>query len=90
MLPCSWISALPGAPPCLVMKHEVWPNPTIERAMAPSYVPLLVGVDRNEAVSDRFGIESIPAILVLDGRGQVIRRAAFLPVSGMLHFLTGD
>jgi len=77
-------------PPCVVMKHEVWPDPTIERAVADSYVPLLVEVDRNAAVSDRFGIESIPTILDLDGHGQVVRRAAILPVSGMLRFLAGD
>jgi thiol:disulfide interchange protein len=77
-------------PPCIVMKHEVWPDPTIERAVADSYVPLFVDVDRNAAVSDRFGIESIPTILVLDGGGHVVRRAAFLSTSGMRHFLSGD
>ena len=47
-------------PPCIVMQHEVWPDPTIERAVADSDVPLFVDVDRNAAVPDRFGIESIP------------------------------
>jgi thiol:disulfide interchange protein len=77
-------------PPCIVMQHEVWPDPTIERAVADSYVPVFVDADRDAAVSDRFGIESIPTILILDSRGQVVRRAAFLPVSGMLRFLAGD
>ncbi len=77
-------------PPCIAMKHEVWPDPAIERAVSGSYVPLLVDVDRNAAVSDRFAIESIPTVLVLDGQGQVVRRAGFLPVSGMLRFLAGD
>lgn len=77
-------------PPCIVMQHEVWPDPTIEWAVADSYVPVFVDVDRQAAVSDRFGIESIPTILVLDGRGQVVRRAAFLSASGMRRFLAGD
>ena len=77
-------------PPCIAMKHDVWPDPAIERAVTDAYVPLFVDVDRNAALSERYGVESIPTILVLDGQGQIVRRASYLPVSGMRRFLAGD
>lgn len=74
-------------PPCLAMKHDVWPNPDVERTVAQSYVPVLIDADRDVAVMDRYGIRGIPAILIVDGSGTVIRRAAFLSASGILKFL---
>lgn len=74
-------------PPCIVMKHDVWPNPNVERAVAQSYVPVLIDADRDVAVMNRYGIRGIPAILIVDGSGTVIRRATFLSASGILKFL---
>ncbi len=75
-------------PPCVAMQHDVWPDPAVERAVAQQYVPVAVDVDRNGDVADRYRIETIPTILVLDGQGQVIRRAGDLPRSGMMRFLS--
>ncbi len=74
-------------PPCIAMKHDVWPKPAVERAVLESYVPLLIDVDRDDTVPRRYGISGIPAILVLDTEGQPVRRANFLSASGMLKFL---
>lgn len=74
-------------PPCVAMKHDVWPDPEVERTVARSYVPLLIDADRDVAVMDRYGIRGIPAILIVDGSGRVIRRATFLSASGMVQFL---
>ena len=75
-------------PPCIVMKHDVWPDDAVEHAVSQSYVPLLINVDRDSAVSGRYGVRGIPSILVLDAKGQVIRRGSFLSASGMVRFLT--
>ena len=77
-------------PPCIAMKHEVWTDPDVERAVADRFVPVNIDVDRDGATSDRFQVDSIPTILVIDGHGQIVRRAGFLPVSGMLRFVNGD
>lgn len=74
-------------PPCITMKHDVWPNQHVERTVAESYVPVLIDADRDVAVMNRYGIRGIPAILIGDGSGTVIRRATFLSASGILKFL---
>ena len=75
-------------PPCIVMKHDVWPDPAVERALAQSYVPVLIDVDTEGEVPERYAVHGTPTILVLDAAGQVVRRAGFLSASGMVRFLT--
>lgn len=78
-------------PPCIAMKHDVWPDPAVERALARSYVPLLIDVDRNGTVADQYNVRGIPTVLVLDNRGRVVRQATFLSArsaSAMVAFLT--
>jgi 2,3-bisphosphoglycerate-independent phosphoglycerate mutase len=77
-------------PPCIAMKHDVWSDPEVGRRVAASYVPLLVDADRDDVVSPRYGVSGIPTVLILDASGNVIRRASYLPRSGMLRFLAGD
>ena len=76
-------------PPCIAMKHEVWPDPAVEHATE-RYVPLMIDVDRNTAASDRYHVEGIPTILVLDADGRVLRRAGFLSAVDMLDFLNAN
>lgn len=77
-------------PGCIVMKNEVWPDAAVGRTVAASYVPVLVDVDRQTELANRFGVDSIPTVLVLDGQGHALRRAGFLPAPGMLRFLSDD
>lgn len=74
-------------PPCITMKHDVWPDPAVERALAQSYVPVLIDVDRDDAVPARYGVRGIPTVVVLDDAGQVIRRGTFLSAAAMVRFL---
>lgn len=74
-------------PPCIAMKHEVWSDAEVGRRVEQSYVPLLVDADRDDVVSPRYGVSGIPTVLVLDADGRLIRRASYLPRSGMLRFL---
>jgi len=76
-------------PPCIAMKHDVWPDPAVERALTQSYVPLLIDVERDGTVSERYGVSGIPTVLVLDETGRVVRRATFLSASAMVSFLRG-
>ncbi|MGE3473207.1 MAG: thioredoxin family protein [Vicinamibacterales bacterium] len=77
-------------PPCIAMKHDTWTAADVASRVNASFIPLMVDVDHDPATSSHFGIEAIPTILLVDARGEVIRRAGFLPASGMLRFLDGD
>jgi thiol:disulfide interchange protein len=76
-------------PPCLAMKHDVWPDREVGRAVSVGYVPLAVDVDRNGPVAEHYGVNGIPVVLILDAEGHEVRRASgYLPVSGILRFLS--
>jgi thiol:disulfide interchange protein len=76
-------------PPCVAMKHDVWPDPQVARAVDAEYVPLLVDADRDTVLAARYQVSSIPTVLLLDADGRVVKRNdGFLPRSGMLRFLS--
>ncbi len=78
-------------PPCIAMKHEVWPDTEVVRAVGSSYVALAVDADHDNGLSARYQVEGIPAILILDADGRVIKRNdGYLPKAGMLSFLGAD
>lgn len=74
-------------PPCVAMKHEVWPDAQVEEAISRSFIPVLIDADRNGEVLERYRVTSIPAVLAVDDDGDVIRRAAYLSAEGMMRFL---
>jgi thiol:disulfide interchange protein len=75
-------------PPCIAMKHEVWPDPRVTAAVKASFVAVKVDIDADSVLSDRYNVPAIPAVLVLDAGGRVVRRHdGFLPLDGMLQFL---
>ena len=76
-------------PPCAAMKHDVWPHPAVARAIDAGFVPVMVDADRDNGLSSRYRVESIPAVLMLDADGRVLKRNdGYLPRSGMLRFLS--
>lgn len=77
-------------PPCIAMKHDVWPDPRVARAIAGGYVPLLIDTDRNGVIPERYGVKGIPTILILDDTGRVLREGAFFTASGMVGFLAEE
>lgn len=77
-------------PPCLAMKHDTWTDPAVAGAVNAGFVPLMVDIDRDPATASHYDVEAIPTILVVDAGGTVIRKAGFLPASGMMRFIHGD
>ncbi len=74
-------------PPCIAMKHDVWPDAEVARVVASGYVPVLIDTDRDGVTTERYGVRGIPTVLVLDGTGAMIRNGAPLTASGMVSFL---
>jgi thiol:disulfide interchange protein len=75
-------------PPCVAMEHETWPNRGVAAQVMGAYVPLKVDVDKDAAAAERFGVSGIPAILLIDADGHIVRRNdGYLPPSGLLDFL---
>jgi thiol:disulfide interchange protein len=75
-------------PPCVAMKRDVWPDREVARLVTKSYVALSVDVDRSPELADRYSVSAIPAVLVLDSDGRVLRRSdGYLPRDGVLQLL---
>ena len=76
-------------PPCITMKHDVWPDPQVSKAVTEGYVPVLIDVDepKNAEVAGRYAVRGIPAVFVVGADGQVLRQAAFMSRSQALKFL---
>ncbi len=75
-------------PPCIAMRHEVWPDPKVTATVTAGFVPVKVDIDKDNSLSDFYNVPAIPAVLVLDADGKLVRRHdGFLPLGGMLQFL---
>jgi thiol:disulfide interchange protein len=74
-------------PPCIAMKHDVWPDAEVARVVASGYVPVLIDTDRDGATTERYEVRGIPTVLILDETGAVLRNGAPLTASGMVDFL---
>lgn len=76
-------------PPCQVLKHEVWPDTQVGQAVTAGYIPVLLDVDvpASQDVARRYGVRSVPSILVVDADGQVVRQSGYRSKGAMLEFL---
>ena len=74
-------------PPCIAMKHDVWPDPRVAAAIDAGFVPVLIDTDRDGATSARFKVESIPTVVVLDATGRELARGAPLTAAAMRGLL---
>ena len=76
-------------PPCRAMKRQVWPDAEVSRLVESQYVPLYVDVDDHSqsAVVDRYQIHGIPAVLILDSEGRVLRQGYSMTKAETLEFL---
>lgn len=76
-------------PPCQVMKHEVWPDAEVGAAVAKSFIPVYMDADSTTSAeaAQRYGVSSIPSIIIVDGDGNVLRSGGYMSKASMLEFL---
>jgi thiol:disulfide interchange protein len=55
--------------PCKRMKRSTWADPAVKSALA-GHVPVKIDIDDSPALAERFGVKSVPRLIVLDDRGQ--------------------
>jgi thiol:disulfide interchange protein len=78
-------------PPCQRMRHDAWPDPRVGQAVRDGYIPVVMDADRPESrkPASHYNITTMPALLVLDANGQVVKQGAFMSADELLAFLRG-
>ena len=77
-------------PPCQKMKSDVWPDDAVGHAVMAGFIPVFMDVDERgaQAAGQRYGVESIPTIIVADADGKVLRsHTGFMSRDELLAFL---
>lgn len=76
-------------PPCRVMEADVWPDADVRAAVAERVVPLQLDVDApaSAAAARRYGIQSVPTVLLVDRTGTELARGGFMSAGSMVRFI---
>jgi thioredoxin 1 len=79
-------------PPCKTMKRNVWPDEEVTKAVEQGFVPMYVDVDeeKHSQLSARYGVLGIPAVLVLNAQGEVLKKGNSMSCSETLAFLASN
>ncbi len=75
--------------PCRVMKRRVWSSRVVHQLVVKSFIPVTVDMDTpaGKELALRYGVRTIPAILVMDSTGQVRDASTTMSKNQTLHFL---
>lgn len=60
--------------PCKVMKKTTLSDREVEQIIGQHFIPVMIDVDANPAVSSRFEVKSMPTIMVMSAAGEVKER----------------
>jgi|694.fasta_scaffold58725_5 protein disulfide-isomerase len=79
-------------PPCKTMKRNVWPDEEVTKAVEQGFVPMYVDVDeeKHSQLSARYRVLGIPAVLVLNAEGEVLKKGNSMSRSETLAFLASN
>jgi hypothetical protein len=71
------------------MRHDAWPDTQVAKAANEKYIPVFLdaGSSGSQPPAEKYGIHAIPAVLVLDSQGKVLRQANFLDATALRKFL---
>lgn len=76
-------------PPCRVMEAEVWPDEGVRSAIADRVIPLKLDVDEptSSAAAQRYAVQYIPTILLVDATGTELARSGFMSADEITDFI---
>ena len=76
-------------PPCQQMKRAAWPDARVAGLAGSKYIPLAMDVDTPGAKGpgERYTINTIPAVLIVDSDGKVLRQGAYMSADDLAAFL---
>lgn len=78
-------------PPCIMMRQNVWPDPAVVAAVNAGTIPVLIDVDlpASSVVAERYAVQGIPDVRLLDTKGSVVRSGHYMTAPQLLKFLGG-
>lgn len=77
-------------PYCQIMQHDVWPDPRVRDLVNSKYIPVALDADNSATVgpAQKYNVETIPRILVVDARGNVLKDGSYMNVDELIQFLS--
>lgn len=77
-------------PTCQEMKRSSWPDQRVNHLATTAYIPLNLDVDAasSKAATQRYAIDTLPAILVVDSDGKVLRQTSYMNAEELTKFLS--
>ena len=66
--------------PCQSMKKTTWADNAVKEAME-KFIPVKIDVDAQPALTEKFGVRSMPSYIVMSEDGEVIRQRSGLMVA---------
>ncbi|GAB4305832.1 MAG: hypothetical protein Kow0019_00100 [Methanobacteriaceae archaeon] len=73
---------------CQMLDQETFSNPQVMEKLNSNYVLLKVDIDRNPELASQYQIYSIPTIVIIDSKGQIImRQEGYIPPDQILNFI---
>lgn len=75
--------------PCRLMDKHTWSDAEVQQVLSEDIIPLKVDMDTTEVhpLVDRFEVEFVPTVLLVDPDGKIIFRAGFVDAPQLLELL---
>jgi thioredoxin-like negative regulator of GroEL len=75
--------------PCQQMKKDTLPDASVKQSLA-KYVPVMIDIDQQPDVAQKFGVRSIPTFMAVDADGTVLKMSGGgMPASAFASWLNG-
>lgn len=76
-------------PPCRVMDIRVWPDESVQFALASDYVAVKADIDTEsgQALAAKYHIVGVPTLILLDPDGNELSRGSFMSSPELVDFL---
>jgi len=55
---------------CRMLKKQTFPDPEVISLVNERFIPVKIDTDRNRELAGKFGIQWLPTIVILDGKGE--------------------